>query len=170
MTKTKIVLDADVIIHFSKADCLNILPHIFPTYQFVILDIVYEELPREIKIQVDNQINFLKSISLLALDLTSDQIQEFAILCKRLGKGESACVVYCKYNNDVVGSSNLKDIAEYCRINMITYLTTSDFLYFALKNEILTFDQVDIFVNIVRSKGSIMPYIDFHTYVCNTPM
>lgn len=31
--KGKIVLDADVIIHFSKGECLSLLPEIFPNYQ-----------------------------------------------------------------------------------------------------------------------------------------
>ena len=44
MTKTKIVVDADVIIHFAKADCLSVLPTIFPEYCMVVLSVVFEEL------------------------------------------------------------------------------------------------------------------------------
>ena len=36
-------------------------------------------------------------------------------------------MVYCRDNQDVLGSSNLKDIREYCSQNQITYLTTLDF-------------------------------------------
>ena len=43
--KVKIVLDADVIIHFAKGGLLNILPTILPEYEFVVLDKVMEEIP-----------------------------------------------------------------------------------------------------------------------------
>jgi hypothetical protein len=38
----KVILDSDVVIHFIKGGCLNVLPKILPTYAFVILDIVFE--------------------------------------------------------------------------------------------------------------------------------
>ena len=34
--KTKIVLDADVIIHFAKGNLLSLLPSIFTLYEYVI--------------------------------------------------------------------------------------------------------------------------------------
>ena len=36
--KVKIVIDADVIIHFIKGESLHLLHKIYPNYQFVILD------------------------------------------------------------------------------------------------------------------------------------
>jgi hypothetical protein len=36
--KIKIVLDADVIIHFAKGGLLSFLPSIFPEYEYVLLD------------------------------------------------------------------------------------------------------------------------------------
>lgn len=42
--KTKIVLDADVIIHFMEANYFSILPDIFPEYKYLILDVVYLSL------------------------------------------------------------------------------------------------------------------------------
>ena len=42
--KTKIVLDADVIIHFMEANYFSILPDIFPEYEYLILDVVYNEI------------------------------------------------------------------------------------------------------------------------------
>ena len=38
--RVKIVLDADVIIHFSKGECLSILPEIFPEYKITYLTTV----------------------------------------------------------------------------------------------------------------------------------
>lgn len=39
-TKTKIVLDADVIIHFIKGCQFSLLLDIFPEYEYLILDVV----------------------------------------------------------------------------------------------------------------------------------
>lgn len=54
--KTKIVLDADVIIHFIKADCFSLLPDIFPEYEYIILDVVYNEISKNSKTRdfIDN--------------------------------------------------------------------------------------------------------------------
>lgn len=46
LRKTKIVLDADVIIHFMEADCFSLLPAIFPEYEYLILDVVYDEISK----------------------------------------------------------------------------------------------------------------------------
>lgn len=62
-TKTKIVLDADVIIHFVKAGQLCLLLDIFPEYQYLILDVVYDEVTvnRATKTQIDNTLKFFAS-------------------------------------------------------------------------------------------------------------
>lgn len=61
--KTKIVLDADVIIHFVKAGQFSLLLDIFPEYQYLILDVVYDEVTvsRAMKTQIDNTLTFLAS-------------------------------------------------------------------------------------------------------------
>ena len=41
--KTKIVLDADVIIHFVKAGQFSLLLDIFPEYQYIILDCLWRQ-------------------------------------------------------------------------------------------------------------------------------
>lgn len=62
-TKTKIVLDADVIIHFIKGDRFSLLLDIFPEYEYLILDIVYNEVTvnKISKIQIDNTLLYLRS-------------------------------------------------------------------------------------------------------------
>jgi hypothetical protein len=42
--KVKIVVDADVLIHFAKGGVLSFLPSIFTEYQYVILSNVYDEV------------------------------------------------------------------------------------------------------------------------------
>ena len=144
--QVQIVLDSDVIIHFIKGNCLSILPKILPQYKYVILSIVYDrELSRDssTKAQIDNQIRLLK---------------------KTKGTGESACLAYCKFHNNVLASSNLKDTKEYCRTENITYLTTLDFLWYAKKNKVMTEKECNDFIQTVISKNSILPNISITIY------
>lgn len=163
--KVKIVLDADVIIHFQKAGCLSILPDIFPEYECVVLSVVYDELS-SIRTQLDNHIHLLRNITLESFSPSGDMAKEYALLLRTFGKGESAGMAYCKFNNDVLGSSNLRDIKEYCQNNGITYLTTLDFLYYAIKRNKLTVQECNQFIKEVRAKGSKLPEIDVTTYNC----
>lgn len=163
--KTKIILDADVIIHFSKGERLSSLPEIFPNYEYCVLETVYKEILNSIKIQLDNQIEFLKNITHLPFEPVGDMLKDYANLIKTLGKGESACMVYCKYNHDVIGSSNLKDIQEYCSENQLIYLTTIDFLYFAIKKGLMSIEEAHKFIRDVVKKGSKLPSTDFNTYI-----
>lgn len=107
MNKIEIVLDADVIIHFSKADCLSLLPTIFPEYRMVVLSIVYDELKGEVKQRLENMTMLLKNIVVISFNPQKEMKREYARLNLRFGKGESACMAYCRYTNNVIGSSNL---------------------------------------------------------------
>lgn len=157
MKKTKIVLDADILIHFSKGELLSTLPSIFPNYQHIVLSSVFEELKGDIKNQVENQIKYLKNIVLEKFTPGGEMLREYSILLTTKGKGESACLAYCRFNNDVVGSSNIRDIKDYCTEHKITYLKTFDFLYFAIQKEIITMDEAVEFRNKVVAKGSKLP-------------
>src|SRR5574344_417187 len=165
MEKVKIVLDADVIIHFSKGCFLNVLPKIFSEYDFIVLQTVYNELLGPIRRELDRQIIFLKNISLLHFSPRGEMMKEYAKLIKTLGKGESACMVYCRFNHDVIGSSNLRDIKEYCQRYNLTYLTTVDFLFFAIQRKLMTKDEAVQFISEVRRKDSKLPDVDFDTFV-----
>ncbi|MBP5365979.1 MAG: hypothetical protein J6Y82_08655 [Bacteroidales bacterium] len=164
-SRVRILLDADVLIHFQKADRLSLLPAILPEYECVVLSVVYGEL-RSLQSQLDRQIQYLKNISLVEFSPIGDMAREYAMLLRRFGRGESACMAYCRFTNNVLGSSNLHDIKEYCNANGITYLTTVDFLYFAYKRGVMTAPECEEFVRIVKSKGSKLPDFDVRTYVC----
>ena len=166
MKKVKIILDADVLIHFSKADMLSKLPSILPQYDYTILSVVYEET-KTIRLQIDNQINYLKNITLIPFEPAGEMKKEFARLCKSYGRGESACMAYCRFTNNVIGSSNLKDIKTYCKEQSITFLTTRDFLYYAYKRGMKTKTQCDEFIQTVNKKGSKLPTTDIITYKPN---
>jgi len=167
--KTKIILDADVIIHFAKGDLLSQLPTILPEFRFVVLDIVRREVKQPTLIQLQNQMTFLKNIEEVKFGATSEERREYARLTSMmgLGRGESACMVYCRYHNDVVGSSNLSDITRYCDEHAITYLTTIDFLYYGIVRGVITKEEAVEFVNNVNAQGSKLPMVDFDTYLCN---
>lgn len=168
--KTKIVLDADVINHFVRGGKLALLPQIFPEFQFIVLDIVRKELPTlilsELNRQIANKINIREEV----FDVIGAARREYFRLTAtnglHLGKGESACMVYCKFNNDVVGSSNTKDITQYCDDNGITYLTTNDFLFYAIQRKLMTKEDAEEFIQKVRSMGSFPPIVDFDKYIC----
>ncbi len=167
-TKTKIVLDADVIIHFIKGEMFTLLFDIFPEYEFIILDIVYGEVTvnKKSKTQIDNTLQFMRHrINHVKFAPTGASRYEYAKLIGRLGRGESACMIYCRDNHDVLGSSNLRDIKEYCLENNITYLTTIDFLYYAYKRNKLSAKECISFIEEVNSKGSRLPMIDITQYV-----
>lgn len=169
--KIQIVLDADVIIHFSQGGYLHMLPKVIPDCSFVVLSVVRNELRQETRNVLDNQIYFLKNISLIEFNPVGDERREFARLTSLsglcLGKGESACMTYARFHHNVVGSSNLKDIKDYCSENGIAYLTTWDFLYYAYKAGLMTKKDIEAFVEKVRNSGSILPTKDIDTYYCD---
>lgn len=167
MEKVKIILDADVLLHFAKAGRLNMLPEILPEYEHVVLSTVYDEIG-SIQNQLDNQIFFLKNISKETFNPIGEMMIEYARLLLTFGKGESACMAYCRYTHNVIGSSNLKDIKEYCEKQQITYLTTIDFLYYAMKRGKMSAEECEQFVKDVVAKGSKLPTVDFGKYLPNT--
>lgn len=168
--KKKIVLDADVIIHFTKGGKLSMLPKILSEFQFMVLDIVKKEIPALLMHELDNLINRDKTVIEEIFGKSAGEIKEYARLTAveglALGKGESACMVYCRYHNDVVGSSNTKDITDYCEEYGITYLTTNDFLYYAIQRGFMTREEATTFIKDVRRRDSYPPIVDFSTYVC----
>ncbi len=166
MEKVKIVLDADVMLHFAKAGRLSMLPEILPEYEHVVLSTVFDEIG-SIQNQLDNQIMFLKNISKETFNPTGEMLVEYARLLQTFGKGESACMAYCRFTHNVIGSSNLKDIKEYCKKQQITYLTTMDFLYYAMKRGKMSVEECERFVNDVVAKGSKLPAVDFEKYLPN---
>ncbi|HML70002.1 MAG: hypothetical protein AB7V54_10020 [Parabacteroides sp.] len=162
----KIILDADVIIHFIKGECLSLLPQILPNYSYVLLKMVFDRELRDLhRTQIMQQITILKNITMVDWEPKGEALGEFLKLNKKFGLGESLSMVYCKYNNDVLASSNLKDIISYCEENKIVYFTTLDFIYQAFHTKIMTEKECDDFITKVLAKGSKLPVTciaDFH--------
>lgn len=163
--KVKVVLDSDVIIHFIKGECLSLLPQILPTYSFIILDIVYDrELAASHRVILQNIVAQLKTISIERWEPGREERQEFIRLQRQFGLGESAAMAYCNYHNDVLASSNLKDIVDYCDTNSITYFTTMDFLYQARFKNIMSEQECDEFITNVVAQDSKLPVTRMSDY------
>ena len=93
--RIQIVLDADVIIHFSLGGYLHLLPKVIPDCSFVVLSVVRNELRQETRKVLDNHI------------------------------------------------------------------------YYAFKRGLMTKEEIDTFVQKVRSAGSILPDMDIDSYYCS---
>ena len=162
-----ILLDADVISHFISGGQFALLPSIFKNKK-VMLDVVATELraTRKFKTYIDNVIGtgFIKEIN---FQVNRQVMIEYAKLIKTFGKGESACMAYCKFNKDIFASSNLKDITSYCEANAITYLTTMNFLAEALKEKQLTEQECNDFIRDVKAIGSKLPVNAIAEYLKN---
>lgn len=170
MQKTQIVIDADVIIHFSKGGYLHLLPEIFPNYECIVLSKVYDEIKCDIRKELDNIILFLKKISVVDFNPKGEMLREYAMLTKTRGIGESACMAYCRFTNNVVGSSNRKDISNYCDTYQITHIGTMDFLYFAVKHGKMSIEEAKQCFNDIINKGSKLPAEDFDHYIPQTTL
>ncbi len=163
--KTKIVADADVIIHFEKAGRLHDLPTILDEYEFVVLSVVRDEVKPPTRTTLDHIAARMGTVHFENFEPKGDMKKEYFLLTKQCGDGESACMAYCRFTKNVIGSSNLKDIRNYCNKHGITNLTTVDFLYYAVKRGKMTVQEANDFVTTVKAKDSKLPNVDFATYV-----
>lgn len=152
-----ILLDADVIIHFVKGDKISALMELFPR-RMVLLDRVDEELKNNklVSAVVENMIRF-RSLTVVPFPKDLPVLKEYAQLIKTKGKGESACLAFCRYHPHIIASSNLNDIRQYCDEHQVAYLTTMDILCIALYRGILTDAECNTFIQTVRSSNSKLP-------------
>lgn len=170
--KDKVILvDADVISHFIKGGEIYSINSIFD-YQLKILDKVHEELKsnKSWKTQIDNLIS-QKVIQVIPFPEAHAEIKkEYFRIKKEMSKGdgESACLSYVRYTNNIIASCNLSDIKQYCEDYDIIYLTTMDFLCYALKKGIFTEKRCDEFIANVLAKKSKLPVKDMKSYTCRT--
>ncbi len=160
----KILLDADVIIHFIKGEQIAILNKIFPN-KLYILDVVFTEVFKGAQRPLIENLIKMKIIEELSFDGDLDVLREYSRLKKLYDNGESACMAYCKYHKDVLASSNLKDIKSYCEENEIQYLTTMDFIHQAYIDELMYEAECDLFIYNVKSKGSKLPVDSIQEYI-----
>ncbi len=164
-----ILIDADVVSHFISGGAIFQLPSIFP-YKIKVLDKVYSELCRfpKKKVEVDNLIEF-KLLEVLPFPDENEMIRKEYFHIKKMmfkGDGESACLAVVRYSKDILASSNLKDIASYCKMHSIEYLTTMDFLCEALKKGVMNEADCNSFISKVKAAGSKLPVSKISDYKC----
>ena len=170
--KLKIVLDTDVVLHFMKGGRLSLLLDIFASEcEYVMLSTTYDEIRnRDQKNQIDNHINLLKNLTKVEFNPTGEMRRVYAMLTSQFGKGESACMAYCQFEHHVIGSNNTRDIREYCNNHGISYLTTDDFLYYAIKRGMMTESDATQLIADARAQGSNVPEFDYNTHIPTTQM
>jgi hypothetical protein len=166
---TVILVDADVVSHFICASEIIALPQIFP-YPIKILDKVYAELARwpGRKQEVDNLLNFKLIERIPFPEDNIDIVREYLHIKKLMlkGDGESACMAVARHTNDILASSNLRDIKHYCEMHQIKYLTTMDFLCHALAKGVFDEARCDAFIGAVLASKSKLPVQRMSQFVC----
>ena len=163
-----IVLDADVILHFSKGSSVMQLCTIFKEHEKWILG----EVEKEVLFAAAKDVDRCCDMKVLHRKIfpkdNSPMFQEMLRLRKELkGFGESACLAYVRYNDKILASSNLKDIRSYCVQYDIVYLTTMDFLCKALHEDQMTEAECDAFIQTVKAKGSKLPCNSMKEFACD---
>lgn len=165
-----ILIDSDVISHFISGGMLGLIADIFPANKILLLDKVYSELERYHKRKplIDQMISKGAFILFPFPEDDLDIMKEYAYIMKSLfkGNGESACMAVARFRNEIIASSNLKDIRQYCDLHAIDYLTTMDFLCSALQKNLIKPKDCDDFISRVIRAGSKLPVIRMKDYKC----
>jgi hypothetical protein len=167
-----ILIDADVVSHFVLAGEANNLKKIFPNNPICLLDKVHAELQRWPSDKLRSEISILigkKIIRLIEFPEDNEIIKKEYLWIKSMlfkGEGESACLAVARYNKNILASSNLKDIKNYCTTHKIDYLTTMDFLCGALHAGIFDEKRCDAFIKKVLDSRSKLPVKTMREYQC----
>jgi len=113
--KKKIILDADVIIHFSKGGALGQLPSIFSNKMYI-PDIVYlESLSKKYQTEIDNLFNFKLVEELEIVCLTT---MDFLAEAYHTGKMKEATCDFFIYTVKLRGSRlPCNSIAEFLKMD-----------------------------------------------------
>lgn len=164
-----ILIDADVVSHFITAGEQNELNKIFQN-SIQILDKVLVEATRlpSRKTIVDNIVTNGILTVLSFPDNDPDIKQEYFWIKKMMdkGDGESATMAVARHHNNIIASSNLRDIKSYCSNHKIDYLTTMDFLCYALSKNLWTEKRCNDFITKVLSKKSKLPCTKMADHTC----
>ncbi len=167
-----ILIDADVIVHFVVAGEADAICEIFPNNPILLLNKVHAELqrwPNPRLLGIVSDLLSRKKMKLVDFPEHNDVIKkEYAWIKSKMfkGDGESACLAVARYEQNILASSNLKDIKPYCQMHKIDYLTTMDFLCEALQTGYFTIDKCNLFLNKVRASGSKLPVVSMADFVC----
>lgn len=172
--KKIILIDADVVSHFISGDEASNINLIFPGHSIHILDKVHAELQNWPSSKVRTEISNLLSqrkIKLVDFPEEDEDIRkEYLYIKSHLfkGDGESACLAVARFNDNILASSNLRDIKSYCIMHKINFLTTMDFLCHALNTGVFTKDRCDSFITKVLASKSKLPVTKMSEHHCRS--
>jgi len=155
-SKVLIIIDADVLLHFFKADKISLLNTLYPK-RLKMMDMVLDELRsnRTIRKYLDS-IFLYSGIEEIEFP-TSKLIHEYLALKSSIdGKGERATLVYCKNYRNIIASSNTSDIVPYCHLHSIEYLSTLDILSVAVHMKKITERDANLAISLILSSGSFL--------------
>lgn len=155
-TSKKLILDADVIYHFTHAGKIDEIDRIFPN-RLVISDTVCRELSHRKMYDGIGPLIRKRRVVLYRASRDYDLIPEYNSLKRFFGIGESMSMAYCKKYGESLASSNLQDIHLYCEANHIQYVTTLDFVHFAYSEGVWTLEESDAFISDVKKAGCKLP-------------
>lgn len=167
-----ILVDADLVSHFINAGEAENIHLVFPNNPIQMLDKVHAELQNWKNANVGFVIADLlkkKRIKLIDFPEDNEEIKKEYFHIKKIlfkGDGESACLAVARYNKNILASSNLRDIKNYCIMHKIDYLTTMDFLCHALSTGVFDEARCDVFLQKVIAAGGKLPVNRMKEYTC----
>lgn len=145
-----ILLDCDLISHFIANGAISDLPEILAPHECVVLDYVYSEVAvRPMRLAFLLPLINSGKIKKENFPVDAEINKEFArIKSKRpiIGDGERACMAVARFSENVIASSNFRDIAPYCDEFNILYLGTLDILSLAVTKGIYDERKCDDFI------------------------
>jgi hypothetical protein len=163
-----ILLDADIVIHFFRADRISLLKELFPE-RLAMLDIVKNELfnNRTIQKVTENLFTF-KVVEEIQFPTGNKEIMlEFKRITSdpKMGKGESACMALCRFQQHIIASSNTRDIKPYCEEYKLSYLTTLDILSIAVIKNKLTLVEGQKCIDMILANNSKLKSDNLQKYM-----
>jgi len=164
---TKIIFDADVLRHFFEVGYQHYLTKIFPD-RIVISKIVKSEVQNVDRFYLDIR-NFIRryNIEVISIDDYPDNFKiqkEFAILTKKIDRGEAECLAIAKFDSKYVASSNISQIEDYCNKNNIKLYKTLDILCLGIINGVMTEHECDNLIQLNRSRNNKLPNLTIAEY------
>lgn len=175
MARAKVILvDADVISHFVATGHIFDLNEILAPHHLLIVDNVYREATyhpwdNSRKKDVDNWLAKSNAQSICFPKLNKKVVSEFYRLKhvnKLLGDGEYACMSMAKFGQEVIASSNFRDVAGYCDANGIEYIGVMDILTIAMNKKFWDVAQCNAFIkNAVAANDARFPVYDIRNYI-----
>lgn len=175
MARAKVILvDADVISHFVATGHIFELNDILSPHYLYVVDNVYKEasyhpFDENRKDKMDNWLANSNAQRINFPQHNPNIVNEFYRLRHSnnlLGNGECACMSMARFGQEVIASSNFRDVARYCDANDIEYIGVMDILVIALNKKFWDVNQCNAFIkDAVDKNDARFPVSDIKKYI-----